>query len=82
MLVLLNGLTALPKGRFDGWRIAWRGYRCGRRARYLPAVEDWDRLLRLPLGRARTELGVTPAESYVPLELEEVFVRFAGAQHD
>jgi ubiquinone biosynthesis protein COQ4 len=77
MLVLLNGLTALTKGRLDGWLVAWRGYRRGRRARYLPAVKDWERLLRLPIERVRAELGISPPHRYRPLELDEVFGRVA-----
>jgi len=72
-LVLLNHLTALKKLRFDGWAVAWKAYWRGRRARYLPAVDDWDRLLRLPIDAARTELGITPMPPYRPLWLEEVF---------
>ena len=77
MLVLLNHLSALTKGRFTGWRVAWRGYRRGRRACYLAAVVDWDRLLRLPLDEARAELGVEPMETYRPLWLDDLFASAA-----
>jgi ubiquinone biosynthesis protein COQ4 len=73
VLVLLNGLTALASGRFDGWRVYREGWRRGRRARFLAAVDDWDRLLRLPLEQARRELGITPPRPYRPLSLEEIF---------
>lgn len=73
VLVLLNQLTALAKGRVDGWAVAWKGFQRGRRARFLPAVDDWDRLLRLPLEAARAELGISPPEPYRPLGLDEAF---------
>lgn len=73
VLVLLNQLTALARGRLDGWAVAWRGWRRGRAARFLPAVEEWDRLLRLPIERARAELGIEPLPPYRPLALDEVF---------
>jgi len=76
MLVFLNGLTALGAGRLDGWAVAWKGYLRGRRAHYLPARDDWDRLLRLPLQDARAELGITPLPPYRPLWLGDVFDRF------
>lgn len=73
MLVLLNQLTCLVRGRLDCAAVSWKGLRRGRRARFLPAVDDWDRLLRLPLDEARAELGVSPPEPYRPLALDEVF---------
>lgn len=76
-LVFLNALTALAAARLDGWVVAWKGYRRGRRARHLPGVEDWERLLQLPIEEARAELGIPPLEPYAPLELREVF-RFAS----
>lgn len=79
MLVFLNGLSALSKGRLDGWRVAWKGYRRGRQARFLAAVNDWERLFQLPIDAARAELGIAPLEPYRPLELEEVFAA-AGAR--
>jgi len=75
MLVLLNLLTCLARGRPGCAVVAWKGFRCGRRARFLPAVDDWDRLLRLPLAEARAELGVPAAEPYRPLTLDEVFAQ-------
>jgi ubiquinone biosynthesis protein COQ4 len=77
MLVLLNGLTALMAARFNGWRVSWRGYLRGRRSTYLPAVEDWERLLALPLDQARAELSIPPLQPYKPLDLDAVFGRFA-----
>jgi ubiquinone biosynthesis protein COQ4 len=79
-LVLLNHLTALTKLRFDGWRVAGKAYWRGRRARYLPAVDDWDRLLRLPIDTARSELGITPMPHYRPLWLEEIFAVLAKSE--
>jgi ubiquinone biosynthesis protein COQ4 len=76
MLVFLNHLTALIAGRFNAWRVAWQGYRRGRRARYLAAVDEWQRLLRLPIEEARRELGISPAAPYRPLALDDVFGRF------
>lgn len=78
MLVLLNGLSALKAGRFNGWGVAWRGYLRGRRARYLPAVADWDRLLRLPIEAARAELSISALQAYRPLDLADVFGEVAG----
>lgn len=77
MLVLLNHLTTVMAMRFNGWSVAWKGYRRGRRARYLAAIEDWERLLQLPLERARDELGISPMEPYRPLSLDAVFGRTA-----
>jgi ubiquinone biosynthesis protein COQ4 len=76
-LVFLNGLTAVAAARFDGWLVAWKGYQRGRRARFLPAVDDWERLLRLPIEEARAELGIPPLEPYAPMQLGDVF-RFAS----
>lgn len=73
MLVLLNTLSGLTTGRLDGVRNALKGYRRGRRARFLPAVHDWDRLLRTPLEDARAELGIAPMDPYRPIELGELF---------
>ena len=78
MLVFLNCLTCVARLRFDGWVVAWKGYRRGRRARYLPAVDAWDRLLRLPLDAARAQLGIPPLEPYRPLAFEEMFGVSAG----
>ncbi len=79
-LVLLNGLTAVAGWRLDGWRVAWKGYRRGRQARYLPAVDDWERLLQLPIEEARAELKIPPLEPYAPMALGDVF-RFASDAH-
>ena len=73
MLVFLNALTTFKTFRFDSLAVAWRGYLRGRRARYLPAVDDWDRLLRLPLEDARAELRISPLLPYRPMALEEAF---------
>lgn len=73
----MNALGVLRKGRFDGWVVAWKGYLRGRRARYLPAVDDWDRLLRLPLEEWRAELDVSPLAPYRPRALDDVFGRVA-----
>lgn len=74
MLVLLNLVTALlAAGRVDGARVAWRSYRRGRRARFVPAVADWERLLELPIDQARAELGISPPEPYRELRLEDMF---------
>lgn len=79
MLVFLNALTVVSRSRFDSWVTSWKGYRRGRRARYLPAVEDWDRLLRLPLEEARAELGIPPLEAYRPVQLDDVFSNAAAS---
>ncbi len=73
MLVLLNVLTGLLVGRIDSAVLAFKGYVRGRRARLIPAAHDWERLLRLPIEDARTELGITPFERYRPLYLDDVF---------
>jgi ubiquinone biosynthesis protein COQ4 len=73
MLVLINLGTALSAGRVDGARVAWKAYRRGRRARFVPGVADWERLLQLPIDEARAELGITPLEPYRALHLEEMF---------
>jgi ubiquinone biosynthesis protein COQ4 len=73
MLVLLNALTLARRGRFDGWGVAWRGFRRGRRARFVPAAGDWDRLLRMPIEQARGELAIVPLGPYEPMTPDEVF---------
>jgi len=73
LLVLLNTLSGLATGRLDGLVVAIKGYRRGRRTRFLAAVQDWDRLLRTPLEDARAELGITPMDPYRPIELGELF---------
>jgi len=73
LLVLLNTLSGVVAGRFDGLVVAIKGYRRGRRARFLAAVQDWDRLLRTPLEDARAELAITPMDPYRPIALEELF---------
>ena len=79
MLVVLNILTALSAFRFNGISMAVNGFLRGRRARFIPAVDDWERLLRLPLAEARAELGVVPFEQYRPLHLEELFENASGS---
>jgi ubiquinone biosynthesis protein COQ4 len=76
-LVVLNVLGALARLRFDVLLVSWKGYRRGRRARFVPGLEDWDRLLRLPLGEVRAELEIPPLEPYRTLQLEDVY-RFAA----
>jgi len=76
MLVFLNALTTLTRFRFDGWALSWKAYRLGRRAQYLPARDDWDRLLRLPLEAARAELDITPLSPYEPLALDDALALF------
>jgi len=73
VLVMLNWLTGLAAGRLDGIAVSWRAYLRGRRARYLAAVADWERLLALSLEEVRAELGITPMRPYRPLQLEEAF---------
>lgn len=73
MLTFLNVLTTLFSWRLTGLKNAWRGYRAGRRAAYLPARSDLDRLLRLPLEEARVELAIVPTPPYEPVHLAAVF---------
>lgn len=77
ILVLLSHLAAGRVGRFNGWLVAWKGFLRGRRARYLPAVDDWDRLFRLPIDAARAELGISTPESYRTLTFEDALENFA-----
>lgn len=72
-LVVLNVLSCLSRLRFDCAVVAWKGFMRGRRARFLPAVDDWERLLQLPLEAARLELAIPPLEPYRPLAYDEVF---------
>ena len=53
--------------------MAWRGFRIGRRARFVAGVDDWYRLLRLPIEDARRELGMPAPRPYRRLEFAEVF---------
>ena len=64
------GFRALRRGRFDVVRTCWQGYRKGRRARFLHAM-DWSEWLPRPLAEVRRHLRLQPA-SYRPLELEGV----------
>jgi ubiquinone biosynthesis protein COQ4 len=73
MLAFINLLTGFSTGRLDGARVLLKGYLRGRRARYIIAENDWDRLFQLPIEQARAELGIPPFEPYRPLELDEVF---------
>jgi len=66
-------LRALPPGTLGREYVRDRV----RDARYLAAVEDWDRLLRLPLEEARAELGISPPQPYRTLALGEVFASAA-----
>lgn len=75
VLVLLNHLSTLVRGRIDGWALAWHAWRRGRRARFLAAVDDWDRLLRLPIDEARSELGLASPRPYRVMSLETLFGR-------
>jgi ubiquinone biosynthesis protein COQ4 len=77
-LVLLNLLTGLSTGRVDGVSVIFKAYLRGRRARCVLAENDWDRLLQLPIGEARAELGISPLDPYRPLELGEVFASASG----
>ncbi len=79
MLVTLNLLSGFSTGRFDGARVAWKGYLRGRRARFVPAVRDWDRLIEMPIDDARAELGITPLEPYEPMALEDIFSKAPSA---
>ena len=76
-LVCLNVLTSFSVGRFSALVVAVKGYLRGRRARFIPAATDWERLLQLPIEEARAELGIIPLEPYEPLFLEDVFVNAA-----
>jgi len=73
MLVALNVLSGFSTGRFDGALVAWKGYQRGRRASFVPAADDWERLLRLPIDEARAELGITPLAPYRPMALDDIF---------
>ncbi len=78
LLVMLNVLSGFSTGRFDGARVAWKGFERGRRAQFVPASDDWDRLLRLPIDQARAELGITPLEPYRPMALGDIFQNAPG----
>ena len=73
VLTFLNVVTSLTSGRLTGLRNAWRGYRAGRRAAFVPARPDLDRLLRMPLDEARRELGVEPAPDYRPIHAADLW---------
>lgn len=64
------GFRALRRGRFDVVRTCWQGYRAGRRARFLHAM-NWGEWLARPLADVRRHLRLAPAE-YRPFELEEM----------
>ena len=79
MLMLLNTVTGLIAFRVDSAVMGVKAFLRGRRARFLPAVDDWERLLRLPIEAARAELGVEAFSGYRPLHLEDVFANAPGA---
>jgi ubiquinone biosynthesis protein COQ4 len=61
------------------WREGWKhplptirqGYRRGRAAAFLPAVE-WEAMLELPLDEVREKLGLGEPPDYVPLTAENM----------
>lgn len=74
MLALLNALTGLSTGRFDGLVVIAKAYLRGRRARYILAENDWERLFSTPIEDVRAELRIPPLAPYRPMELGEAFV--------
>jgi ubiquinone biosynthesis protein COQ4 len=77
-LVFLHILIGFSARRVDGPKVIVNGYLRGRRARYILAENDWDRLLRLPIDDARAELGISPLEPYRPMDRSEAFASAAG----
>ncbi len=58
------------RGAAQGARLLMRdGYRRGKHAEWLPG-EDWEELLRLPLGTVRHRLGLEAPPAYTPLRSE------------
>lgn len=51
-------------------RMAWEGFRLGRRAAFLPAA-DWEALLPLPLGEARRLLAIGVPRRYLASGLKD-----------
>ena len=48
------------------FKAAWRGYKDGKRAAWLPG-QDWEHLLTLPIEQVRTQLGITTPQQYAEL---------------
>ncbi|NKB98581.1 MAG: hypothetical protein GKR90_08840 [Pseudomonadales bacterium] len=54
---------------FGVFRAAWRAYRAGKRAAWLPG-QDWETLLHKPIDEVRRELNIEPPEAYQILRTE------------
>jgi ubiquinone biosynthesis protein COQ4 len=63
------GYRAILRGRFDVLRSCWQGYRAGRHAEFLHALE-WGEWLERPLAEVRGRLGLEPAR-YRPFSLAQ-----------
>ena len=63
-LITLAGCGKLSRiYGLDVFRSAWRAYRDGRRAAWLPA-QDWESLLTLPIDQVRQQLGIVEPFRY------------------
>ena len=55
---------------WDVFKAAWRGYKDGKRAAWLPG-QDWEALLALPIDEVRSQLNITKPVQYT--DLREAF---------
>lgn len=66
--IVLMGAAKLTRTRGRGvLKAAWRAYRAGRRATWLPA-EDWEALLARPLREVQADLGIAAPTDYLDLQ--------------
>jgi len=65
--ICLVGAGKLSREYGSGvYRAAWRAYRDGRRAAWLPA-QDWEAMLSQPIDALRQQLGIHPPQHYISL---------------
>lgn len=62
-IVLIGGSKIRREIGRGTWSAAWRAWRDGKRASWLPA-EDWEALLEQPLADVRSQLGIRTPERY------------------
>ena len=66
-VICLAGMFNLrPTFGWGVFKAAWRAYRDGKKAAWLPAA-DWENLLTLPIAEVRDELRIQPPARYLEL---------------
>lgn len=71
-VICLAGCMKLSQRYGSGvFSAAWRAYKAGRRAAWLPG-QDWEALLAQPVDEVRQQLGIEPPEAYFELRTDAV----------